>query len=204
LFYDFVAAGDTRFATYDFGIKQDPGFILTETYMENAPGQFWNALVNSWSPTVYDADGKLPTAGYWGWEANDGGFMLNRGYSGLDIKGDANYVFSREMSWEVTAGNTIHLQGPWWWHCYFNGNEASVDCVYREWTPLVQLDNGLTGGTGKVFYALERAVAGADYWVLDGVNDVTYFPARINLYAEFTKPAVQTEDLHLRQEATSP
>jgi len=189
--YDFVAADSTRFATYNFGVKQDPGFILSESYMINTPGQFWFAGVNSWSPGNYDSDGNVTN--YWGWEVGSAGFMLNR-----DFFSFPGGLWSREMTWQITPDNTFRFDGPWWRHCYFDV-VPSVDCVYREWTPLAKVANGGPDGNVSLFYALEEATAGGNFWILDPATDVTYFPARINVYMDTVKPAIPVLETLLRQ-----
>jgi hypothetical protein len=61
-----LSRGNDRFATYSINVKQGAPFALSNPYLANPVGKFWQGEVNSWAPSQWNPDGTRK--GNFGWQ----------------------------------------------------------------------------------------------------------------------------------------
>jgi hypothetical protein len=68
-----LTRGNDRYATYSINVKAPAPFALTNAYLANVDGRFWQGEVNSWSPDParWNPDGTRTLNSYFGWQFFD-------------------------------------------------------------------------------------------------------------------------------------
>jgi hypothetical protein len=68
-----LTRGNDRYATYSINVKAPGPFALTNAYLANVDGRFWQGEVNSWAPGPprWNPDGTRTLSSYFGWQFFD-------------------------------------------------------------------------------------------------------------------------------------
>jgi hypothetical protein len=169
--------GDDRYATYTINVKAAGAVALTNSYLANAPGRFWQSEISSSVPTFWNPDGTRTLSSYFGWQFFDNSnTAINVGSVALaDCGGDgqqddprASLAFS---NWQP-AGTGIGIP---------RGNAANPRL--RTWYPAAST---VVDGE-RQFYVIE-----SESFVGGPRNGQLFIPPRINFLREIAAPWVCT------------
>jgi hypothetical protein len=147
--------GIQRFADYSIYVKADTPLVLSESFLSNADGLFWNSEINSWIPGVLDDSGD-PTPNFvFGWSFSE--------------SGDPNTGFNERVS---GSGDMLTLvQSPITWS--LGDNVLEIDRGFdslRYWLPIAQT----SFGGDRQIYVMEYQLSGSTVAI----------PARLNIERE--------------------
>jgi hypothetical protein len=176
VFNELSRSDGSRFATYSVNVKATGDFALSNAYLANEVGHFWQGEINQWVPTGFwwNPDGTRALTSYFGWQffadsttaINVGGVSLRDCDGGLVA--DDPYADLAFSQWQQSGTGIAIPRG-------FNGSRL------RTWYPAAStVVNG-----ERLFYVMEdeRFVSGPNAGRL-------WFPPRINYLREIEAPWV--------------
>lgn len=74
-----------RYASYGIHVKANAPFVLSDAYLGNPVGTFWQGEINSWLPSSRNPDGTRTLGSYFGWQFYEGSDVVsNVGF--LDLR----------------------------------------------------------------------------------------------------------------------
>ena len=148
--------GQYVFANIDRWVKNDAGFALDETYLQNPGGEFWNSDLNLWQVDALDGNGDRTLVNQFGWILAAAGAGL--GYDWYDNAGTLTLQELTISTWSVLAGE-LRLD--------------KTSDTHRNWYSV----KSSTIDGDRVFYVIET-----EYVAIDG--DGVQITPRLNIYRE--------------------